>query len=151
MCWYKSVMSIKPRNEPRMLRWFRRTYLSYNLQPLLLKRCRELKKARAFNFCWGAQAGAGGTAAPGRCKPTEAVHRGAALHHGPSAQHCRRRAGAADLKRGAAQAVEKTAAVAAEEGKVAALSVEGVSQIIYILPERLLTLVRPSSCEGFEV
>ena len=47
--WYKSIMSIEPRNEPRMLRWFRRTYPSYNLQPLLLKRYRELKEARAFN------------------------------------------------------------------------------------------------------
>ena len=28
------MMSIEPRNEPRMLRWFRRTYPSYNLQPL---------------------------------------------------------------------------------------------------------------------
>ena len=32
-----------------MLRWFRRTYSSYNLQPLLLKRYRELEEARAFN------------------------------------------------------------------------------------------------------
>ena len=31
------MMSIEPRNKPRMLRWFRRTYPSYNLQPLLLK------------------------------------------------------------------------------------------------------------------
>ena len=31
---FKSMMSIEPRNEPRMLRWFRRTYPSYNLQPL---------------------------------------------------------------------------------------------------------------------
>ena len=38
-CWRGSP-SIEPRNEPRMLRWFRRTYLSYNLQPLLLKRPR---------------------------------------------------------------------------------------------------------------
>ena len=33
------------------------------------------------------------------------------------------------------------------------LSLEGVSQMVYILPERLLALVRPhltSSCEGFE-
>ena len=28
-----------------MLRWFRRTYPSYNLQPLLLKRYRELEEA----------------------------------------------------------------------------------------------------------
>ena len=45
----RSMMSIEPRNEPRMLRWFRRTYPSYNLQPLLLKRQRELEEARAFN------------------------------------------------------------------------------------------------------
>ena len=44
--WYKSMMSIEPRNEPRMLR---KTYPSYNLQPLLLKRYRELEEARAFN------------------------------------------------------------------------------------------------------
>ena len=31
------MMSIEPRNEPQMLRWFRKTYPSYNLQPLLLK------------------------------------------------------------------------------------------------------------------
>ena len=34
------------------------------------------------------------------------------------------------------------------------LSLEGVSQMAYILPERLLTLVRPAfdlACEGFEV
>ena len=34
------------------------------------------------------------------------------------------------------------------------LSLEGVSQMAYILPERLLALVRPAfdlSCEGFEV
>ena len=43
------MMSIEPRNEPRMLRWFRKTYPSYNLQPLLLKRYRELEEARAFN------------------------------------------------------------------------------------------------------
>ena len=49
MYWYKSMMSIEPRNEPRMLRWFRKTYPSYNLQPLLLKRYRELEEARAFN------------------------------------------------------------------------------------------------------
>ena len=33
-----------------MLQWFRRTYPSYNLQPLLLKRQRELEEARAFNW-----------------------------------------------------------------------------------------------------
>ena len=43
------MMSIEPRNEPQMLRWFRKTYPSYNLQPLLLKRYRELEEARAFN------------------------------------------------------------------------------------------------------
>ena len=32
-----------------MLRWFHKTYPSYNLQPLLLKRYRELEEARAFN------------------------------------------------------------------------------------------------------
>ena len=32
-----------------MLRWFRKTHSSYNLQPLLLKRNRELEKARALN------------------------------------------------------------------------------------------------------
>ena len=32
-----------------MLRWFRKTYPSYDLQPLLLKRQRELEEARAFN------------------------------------------------------------------------------------------------------
>ena len=42
-------MSIEPRNEPQMLRWFRKTYPSYDLQPLLLKRQRELEEARAFN------------------------------------------------------------------------------------------------------
>ena len=26
-------MSIEPRNEPQMLRWFRKTYPSYDLQP----------------------------------------------------------------------------------------------------------------------
>ena len=30
-----------------MLQWFRRTYPSYNLQPLLLKRQRELEEAQA--------------------------------------------------------------------------------------------------------
>ena len=43
------MMSIEPRNEPQMLRWFRKTYPSYDLQPLLLKRQRELEEARAFN------------------------------------------------------------------------------------------------------
>ena len=35
------------------LRWFRKTYPSYNLQPLLLKRYQELEEARAFNFWLG--------------------------------------------------------------------------------------------------
>ena len=43
------MMSLEPRNEPQMLRWFRKTYPSYDLQPLLLKRQRELEEARAFN------------------------------------------------------------------------------------------------------
>ena len=46
-------MSIEPRNEPQMLRWFRKTYPSYDLQPLLLKRQRELEEARAFNAWLG--------------------------------------------------------------------------------------------------
>ena len=41
-------MTMEPRNEPQILRWFRKTYPSYNLQPLL-KRYRELEEARAFN------------------------------------------------------------------------------------------------------
>ena len=36
-----------------MLQWFRRTYPSYNLQPLLLKRQRELEEAQAFNAWLG--------------------------------------------------------------------------------------------------
>ena len=35
-----------------MLQWFRRTYPSYNLQPLLLKRQRELEE-QAFNAWLG--------------------------------------------------------------------------------------------------
>ena len=62
------MMSIEPRNEPQMLRWFRKTYPSYNLQPLLLRRYQELEEARAFNS-W--QAGAGGAAAPGRREPAD--------------------------------------------------------------------------------
>ena len=51
-----------------MLRWFRRTYPSYNLQPLLLKRYRELEEARAFN---SAQAAAlQGSRASSRRNPT---------------------------------------------------------------------------------
>ena len=47
-----SQVEYKPFGKPplqRELRWFRRTYPSYNLQPLLLKRYRELEEARAFN------------------------------------------------------------------------------------------------------
>ena len=47
------MMTIEPRNEPQMLRWFRKTYPSYDLQPLLLKRQRELEEARAFNAWLG--------------------------------------------------------------------------------------------------
>ena len=47
------MMSIEPRNEPQMLRWFRKTYPSYDLQPLLLKRQQELEEARAFNAWLG--------------------------------------------------------------------------------------------------
>ena len=47
------MMSLEPRNEPQMLQWFRRTYPSYNLQPLLLKRQRELEEAQAFNAWLG--------------------------------------------------------------------------------------------------
>ena len=43
------MISPEPRNEPQMLRWFRKTYPSYDLQPLLLKRQRELEEAQAFN------------------------------------------------------------------------------------------------------
>ena len=56
-------MSIEPRNEPQMLRWFRKTYPSYDLQPLLLKRLQRL--------AWRAQAGPRGAAAPGRCEPAD--------------------------------------------------------------------------------
>ena len=43
------MISIEARNEPEMLRWFHETYPSYDLQPLLLKRYRDLDQARAFN------------------------------------------------------------------------------------------------------
>ena len=70
-------MSIEPRNEPQMLRWFRNTYPSYDLQPLLLKRQRELEEARAFNNWLGerrlAQEGQGRLDDVSRL--TEAVHR----------------------------------------------------------------------------
>ena len=49
-----------------MLRWFRKTYPSYNLQPLLLKRYRELEEARAFNNWLGED---------DVSRLTEAVHR----------------------------------------------------------------------------
>ena len=67
------MMSIEPRNEPRMLRWFRRTYPSYNLQPLLLKRYRELEEARAFNSWLGErrQAQEGEPADGGRAPPPQ--------------------------------------------------------------------------------
>ena len=63
------MMSIEPRNEPRMLRWFRKTYPSYNLQPLLLPRTGG--GAGLQQLAWGAQAGAGGAAAPGRREPAD--------------------------------------------------------------------------------
>ena len=63
--------SIEPRNEPRMLRWFHKTYPSYNLQPLLLKRYRELEEARAFNNWLGERR----QAQEGQRHLTEAVHR----------------------------------------------------------------------------
>ena len=71
------MMSIEPRNEPRMLRWFRRTYPSYNLQPLLLKRYRELEEARAFNNWLGErrQAQEGQRHLDNVSRLTEAVHR----------------------------------------------------------------------------
>ena len=45
------MMSIELRNEPQMLQ--NQTYPSYDLQPLLLKRQRELEEARAFNAWLG--------------------------------------------------------------------------------------------------
>ena len=39
------MMSPEPRNEPQMLRWFRKTFPSYDLQPLL-KRQPELEEAQ---------------------------------------------------------------------------------------------------------
>ena len=71
------MMSIEPRNKPRMLRWFRRTYPSYNLQPLLLKRYRELEEARAFNNWLGErrQAQEGQRHLDDVSRLTEAVHR----------------------------------------------------------------------------
>ena len=68
------MMSLEPRNEPQMLRWFRKTYPSYDLQPLLLKRQREPEEARAFNNWLGerrlAQEGQRHVS-----RLTEAVHR----------------------------------------------------------------------------
>ena len=60
-----------------MLRWFRRTYPSYNLQPLLLKRHRELEEARAFNNWLGErrQAQEGQRHLDDVSRLTEAVHR----------------------------------------------------------------------------
>ena len=60
-----------------MLRWFRRTYPSYNLQPLLLKRYRELEEARAFNSWLGErrQAQEGQRHLDDVSRLTEAVHR----------------------------------------------------------------------------
>ena len=60
-----------------MLRWFRRTYPSYNLQPLLLKRYRELEEARAFNNCLRErrQAQEGQRHLDDVSQLTEAVHR----------------------------------------------------------------------------
>ena len=73
-----------------MLRWFCRTYPSYNLQPLLLKRYRELEEARAFNNWLGErrQAQEGQRHLDDVSRLTEAVHRQvppAALRAGPSA------------------------------------------------------------------
>ena len=64
-------------NEPQMLRWFRKTYPSYNLQPLLLKRYRELEEARAFNNWLGErrQAQEGQRHLDDVSRLTEAVHR----------------------------------------------------------------------------
>ena len=71
------MMSIEPRNEPQMLRWLRKTYPSYGLQPLLLKRYRELEEARAFNNWLGErrQAQEGQRHLDDVSRLTEAVHR----------------------------------------------------------------------------
>ena len=57
-----------------MLRWFHKTY---NLQPLLLKRYRELEEARAFNNWLGErrQAQEGQRHLDDVSRLTEAVHR----------------------------------------------------------------------------
>ena len=71
------MMSIEPRNEPQMLRWFRKTYARYDLQPLLLKRQRELEEARAFNAWLGERrlAQEGQRHLDDVSRLTEAVHR----------------------------------------------------------------------------
>ena len=51
-----------------VMRWFHKTYPSYNLQPLLLKRYQELDETRAFNNWPGERRGA---AAPGRREPAD--------------------------------------------------------------------------------
>ena len=60
-----------------MLRWFRKTYPSYDLQPLLLKRQRELEEARAFNNWLGERrlAQEGQRHLDDVSRLTEAVHR----------------------------------------------------------------------------
>ena len=58
-----------------MLRWFRRTYPSYNLQPLLLKRYRELEEARAFNNWLGERRQGQEGHLDDVSRLTEAVHR----------------------------------------------------------------------------
>ena len=49
LSWCISSHALASGDANEMLRWFRKTYPSYNLQPLLLKRYRELEEARAFN------------------------------------------------------------------------------------------------------
>ena len=60
-----------------MLQWFRKTYPSFDLQPLLLKRYRELEEARAFNTWLGErrQAQEGRRHLDDVSRLTEAVHR----------------------------------------------------------------------------
>ena len=82
------MMSLEPRNEPQMLQWFRRTYPSYNLQPLLLKRQRELGGGAGLQrLARGTSASPGG-AAPGRREPAD----GGSAPPGPSAALRARRA-----------------------------------------------------------
>ena len=71
------MMSIEPRNEPQMLRWFRKTP-SYNLQPLLQQ------------LAGRAQASAGGATAPGQREPAD---RGRAPPGTPAALRARRAPG----------------------------------------------------------